>query len=62
MRAALGSLAIIVYLTVYIVLVVTLVDFLPGHWAVQLVFFTIAGVIWVLPLKPVLRWAQGDHR
>jgi predicted membrane channel-forming protein YqfA (hemolysin III family) len=26
--------------------------------AVQLVFYIVAGVVWILPLKPILRWSE----
>ena len=27
-------------------------------WPVQALFYTAAGIIWVLPLKPILRWSE----
>jgi predicted membrane channel-forming protein YqfA (hemolysin III family) len=27
-----------------------------AHWALQAVFFIVAGTVWVLPLKPLIRW------
>lgn len=31
-----------------------------GKWPalVQLVFYIVAGVVWILPLKPILRWSE----
>jgi hypothetical protein len=26
--------------------------------AVQLIFYIVAGVIWIVPLKPILRWSE----
>jgi len=28
------------------------------HWALQALFYTVAGTAWVLPLKPLLRWME----
>ena len=28
----------------------------PG--LVQLIFYIVAGVIWILPLRPILRWSE----
>lgn len=25
---------------------------------VQLVFYIVAGIVWILPLKPILRWSE----
>jgi hypothetical protein len=27
-------------------------------WPVQAVFYAVAGVVWILPLKPLLRWME----
>lgn len=28
------------------------------HWALQLGFYMIAGIVWITPLKPLLRWME----
>lgn len=28
----------------------------PG--AVQLIFYIVAGIVWVFPMKPILRWSE----
>ena len=42
---------------VAVVTAFSLVD--DAHWALQALFFLVAGTIWVLPLKPLLRWMQA---
>lgn len=37
-----------------------LVEGLP--WPVQLLFYGVAGLVWVLPLKPLLRWMETGRR
>ena len=34
-----------------------------GQWPIllQAPFYLIAGIIWVLPLKPLLRWMETGH-
>lgn len=34
-----------------------------GQWPVlaQALFYLIAGIIWILPLKPLLRWMETGH-
>jgi len=27
-------------------------------WAVQLVFYVVTGIVWIAPLKPLLRWME----
>lgn len=28
------------------------------HWALQAVFYTVAGTAWILPLRPLLAWME----
>ena len=49
-------------------LVVASLSHLVGHWPVlvQAPFYLVMGIIWIFPLKPLIRWAQtgtwGDRR
>ena len=50
---------ILLLILVWAVIVVSasvLLDGLP--WPVHVVYYVIAGTIWVLPLKPLLRWME----
>ena len=57
-RKALGSLALLAYMGAYAALAATLgaalLPVLPA-WA-ELVFYAVAGVIWIFPLKPMFGW------
>lgn len=57
-RKALGCFVLLAYIAVYTVMAaslgVALIPVLPT-WA-QLVFYAIAGVIWIFPLKPLFGW------
>ncbi|HVF82788.1 MAG TPA: DUF2842 domain-containing protein [Sphingomicrobium sp.] len=40
-------------------LIVSLADIVGSWpWPVQALFYTIAGIIWIVPLKPILRWSE----
>lgn len=58
MRKAVGCFALLAYLGLYTVLAATLgaylLPILP-FWA-ELIFYAIAGVIWIFPLKPLFAW------
>ena len=44
----------------YIALAVTLADRLAGlHWALQALYFVVAGVLWALPAHFLMLWAAG---
>ena len=33
------------------------------HWALQAGFYLVTGIIWITPLKPLLRWMEtGRYR
>jgi hypothetical protein len=28
------------------------------HWAAHVLYYSVAGIVWILPLKPLLRWME----
>jgi hypothetical protein len=57
-RKAVGCFAFLAYLTIYALLAaslgVALFPILPT-WA-QLIYYAIAGIVWIFPLKPLFGW------
>jgi hypothetical protein len=57
-RKAVGCLAFLAYLAIYALLSaslgVALFPIIPA-WA-QLIYYAIAGIIWIFPLKPLFGW------
>jgi hypothetical protein len=57
-RKAVGCLVLLAYLALYAVLAASLglalAPLLP-NWA-ELIFYAVAGIAWVLPLKPLFGW------
>ena len=59
MRKLLGMAAILGWILAWSVLIATLADGVAGiHWAVTALFFIIAGIAWIAPLRPLLRWME----
>jgi hypothetical protein len=59
-RRALGSLAILVWLVAWIVGAAIVGDRIAGApWPVLTAFYAVAGVAWVIPLRPLFRWMGG---
>jgi Protein of unknown function (DUF2842) len=56
-RPVAATLMGIAFIIAYIIGSVTLVDVLPGHWAVQALYFMVAGIVWVLPVRWLLLWS-----
>jgi hypothetical protein len=57
-RKAVGCLALLAYIALYAVLAaslgVALAPVLPT-W-VELLFYAVAGIVWIFPLKPLFAW------
>ena len=61
-RAPLASLIGILGFFAYIAAVVVLADVvLRQHWTVQLVYFIVAGILWVWPAKRLMFWAARKN-
>lgn len=55
-----GSIAILVFLVVYAALAIIVADLIPDHPAIDLVYFVVAGVSWILPIIPLMTWMNRD--
>ncbi len=49
------------FVIVYVAAAITLPDVLPAHWAVQAVYFLVAGVVWVFPVRWLMLWSVGKR-
>ena len=58
-RKPAGIFAILLLIALWAVLVVTISERLQG-WPTlaQLPFYLAAGIVWILPLRPLLRWME----
>ena len=58
-RKGAGIFLIVLLIVVWSVAVVTVADTAGGWpWPLQALFFVGAGIAWILPLKPLLRWME----
>ena len=60
-RKALGGLGIIAFLILYAAAAVTLAGHLPDNRAIQMIYFIVAGIVWGLPLVPLIKWMEGGR-
>lgn len=59
-RKLLGLVVLLVFVGVYALLAMRLaVEILPDNLIVQTIFYLIAGVAWVPPMLPLVRWMQA---
>ena len=58
-RKPVGIFLILLLIASWGYLVVTLAERLPPlPWPLEALFFIAAGIAWILPLKPLLRWME----
>jgi hypothetical protein len=55
-RKFIGGIAVVVFLIAYAALVATIADHVPKAWPFQLAFFVAAGILWGVPILPLLSW------
>ncbi len=60
LKKLVGSLGIVAYLIVYALAAIVLADKIPDHPALDLVYFVVAGVGWILPIIPLMTWMNRD--
>lgn len=60
LKKLIGTIFTVVFLTFYCLMVMVLaVRLLPGtSGAIQLLFYAVFGLLWVIPVGLVIRWAQ----
>ena len=58
-RTTMGIFAILAVIVLWSVLIASLSAWV-GAWPVlaQAIFYLVAGIAWILPLKPLLRWIE----
>ena len=60
MRKPLGALIIVVWIVTYVAVAAVIGDRIASeHWFWKVLYFPIAGLAWILPLKPLLRWMHA---
>ena len=58
-RKPAGIFLILLLIILWCAIVATAADRVLGTpWPVQALFFVAAGIVWILPLKPLLRWME----
>ena len=60
MRKLFGSIILIAWLIAYVAVAAVIGDRIASeHWFWKVLYFPIAGLAWVVPLKPLLRWMHA---
>ena len=56
LRKLIGLVGILAFLTVYVALAAKLSDYLPADGPWRLIYFALVGVLWGVPLFPLISW------
>ena len=61
-RKPAGMLLLMAIIIVWAMLVASLSGVVgQWHWVLQLGFYVVAGIVWITPMKPLLRWMEGGR-
>jgi len=59
-RKLVGMAGLLIGLFVYAMAVVYVaVEFLPSHWALELIYYTVFGIAWAFPAKRLMVWIHA---
>ncbi len=62
-RTGLALLIGLIGFILYVAGAIALADHVRGlHWAVEALYFLLAGVLWVFPARTLMLWAAGARR
>jgi len=62
-RKLVGLVLLVAGLALYALIVMRLaVGLVPDQWLVQLIFFALAGIVWIFPAKWLIYWMQARDR
>lgn len=58
-RNGAGMAMIMLLIVIWSAIVVSLAPFVTGlHWAVEALFYIVAGIAWIFPVRPMLTWME----
>jgi hypothetical protein len=56
LRKLIGLFGILAFVTAYALIASKIADHLPDNFAVQTVFYLVAGLAWGVPILPLISW------
>jgi hypothetical protein len=61
-RTLIGGVGMLVFLAAYMWLAATVFGYLPKQPWVQLAYMAVAGILWGVPLFPLISWMSGGRQ
>jgi hypothetical protein len=59
LRKLVGSVAVVVFIAFYVGAAGAAYRFVPSQPLAQLAYFAVVGLVWGVPLLPLIRWMNG---
>ena len=60
LKKFIGMVILLIGFFFYVVAAITIADYLPSIRLVQLVYFVLAGIAWIFPVKSLLSWMNRE--
>lgn len=61
-RRFLACIAIIVFVIAYVIVITAIAEHLPKNQFITMVFYALAGILWGLPVLPIISWSEGYRK
>jgi len=55
-----GMIILLIGFFMYLIAAITLADYLPSNRILQIVYFAIAGILWIFPVKHLMVWMNSE--
>ncbi len=61
-RGPIATIAALAFVTAYVAAAITLPDHMGRlHWSLEALYWLVAGVVWVFPVRWLMYWAAGKR-
>ncbi|UDF02315.1 DUF2842 domain-containing protein [Asticcacaulis sp. AND118] len=61
-RRVIACVGIVLFLTVYVVIISSIGQRLPDNQIVRLLFYGLSGILWGIPVLPIISWSENYKR
>lgn len=61
LRKFIGMIAILVFLAIYLLVAMAVGLRVPDHWWARLLYYSVVGILWGVPLFPVIKWMSREE-
>ncbi|MEL6362748.1 MAG: DUF2842 domain-containing protein [Pseudomonadota bacterium] len=59
-KKLIGTFILLFGFLAYLILAITIADYLPSNKILEIVYFAITGILWIFPVKTLLEWMNRE--